>query len=212
MNRPKALGQLLQTLPTTNSCTTVSNASPDASLVQKRDKWGRTECELLARFNLDVQRFCVRNADRCFSGDAPTLWEVRTLYSPAAADSWLDIQLSDLVAFCGVKKETFAQIVEPLIAVLADNFGFLKLSEWMLFFQQFKAGRYGRFYGSVDPMIITGAVQAFLSFRAGRLASIERQRQHAARREHEEQRAEQERRGALLTAEEWREVAWLFNL
>ena len=121
--------------------------------------------QLLTRFNPDVQRYCAIHVDRCFTGDVPTLFDVCKAYSPEAADSWLDVQLTDLVVFCGVKgKAEYSTIVDAVTAVVADNFGYLKLSELMLFFQQFKAGKYGRFYGAVDPMVITGALRAFWSF------------------------------------------------
>lgn len=169
--------------------------------------------QLLTRFNPDVQRFCATHVDRCFTGDAPTLFEVGKVYSPEAVDSWLDAHITNLVVFCGVKgKNEYSAIVDAVTAVIADNFGYLKLSELMLFFQQFKAGKYGRFYGAVDPLIITEALQAFLDFRADRLAVIERERRRLEEQKREVERAEQERRGELLTADEWKEISWLFNL
>lgn len=160
-----------------------------------------------------MQRYCAANVEKCFTGDTPTIFEVRRAYSAATVDSWLDIQLADLVRFCGVKgKEEFSQIIDPVIQVVSDNFGYLKLSELMLFFQQFKAGRYGRFYGTVDPMVITEALQQFLEFRSERLALIERSRRRAEQARRQAERAERELRGELLTAEEWKEIGWLFNL
>lgn len=137
------------------------------------------------------------------------------MYSPETVDSWLDVQISNLVAFCGVKgKEELSDssIVDAVSAVIADNFGYLKLSELMLFFQQFKAGKYGRFYGSVDPLMITEALQSFLDFRAERIMVIEKVKRREEERKREEQRSEQERNGELLTAEEWKEIRWLFNM
>lgn len=183
--------------------------------MKKREKWGCTTTQLLTRFNPDVQRLCATNVDRCFTGDAPTLLEVRRVYSPATVDSWLDVQLSDLIVFCGVKgKDEFSAsaIVDALTAVIADNFGYLKLSELMLFFQQFKAGRYGRFYGSVDPLVITSALQSFLDFRAERIAAINKAQIREEGRKREAKRAEQERNGELLTAEEWKEIRCLYNM
>ena len=91
--------------------------------------------QLLTRFNPDVQRYCAIHVDRCFTGDVPTLFDVCKAYSPEAADSWLDVQLTDLVVFCGVKgKAEYSTIVDAVTAVVADNFGYLKLSELMLFF------------------------------------------------------------------------------
>lgn len=109
-------------------------------------------------------------------------------------------------------KDEFSRITDSVAAVIADNFGWLKLAELMLFFQQFKAGKYGHFYGAVDPMVITEALQMFIEFRAEKLAIIERERERELRRQAEAKRAEQERRGELLTAEEWNELRWLFNM
>lgn len=212
---PQAIGQAMETLPTRRSCAAVKSVSQNASLVKKREKWGCTTTQLLTRFNPDVQRFCAANIDRCFTGDAPTLIEVRKAYSPETVDSWLDAQLTNLIVFCGVKgKDEFSAsaIVNALTAVIADNFGYLKLSELMLFFQQFKAGRYGRFYGSVDPMVITEALQSFLYFRAERIAAIDKAQRQEEELKREAKRAEQERNCELLTAEEWKEISWLYNM
>lgn len=168
---------------------------------------------MLKRFNPGVQRYCAANIDRCFTGDAPSLWQVRKAYGGDALDSWLDIQLTDLVNFCGVKgREEFSRITDAVVAVIADNFGYLKLSELMLFFQRFKAGHYGHFYGMVDPLVITEALQVFLEYRADKLAAIERKRRKLEQQQREVDRAEQEWRGELLTAEEWKEIGWLFNM
>ena len=43
----------------------------------------------------------------------------------------------------------------------------------MLFFSRFKAGRYGRFYGNVDPMVITSALVVFRRERAEAIAKHE---------------------------------------
>lgn len=214
MNRePQRADQLMAICRSTTSTVQPVSVSRDGWLQTRHPRWGRTAEALLSRFNPDVQRYCASNVERCFTGDTPTILEVRSAYSAATVDSWLDIQLADLVRFCGVKgKAEFAQIIDPVIQVISDNFGFLKLSELMLFFQQFKAGRYGRFYGSVDPMVITGALQQFLEFRSERLALIERARRRADQERQQVERSELERRGELLTAEEWKEIGWLFNL
>ena len=66
---------------------------------------------MLKRFNSGVQRYCAANIDRCFTGDAPSLRQVRKAYGGDVLDSWLDIQLTDLVNFCGVKgKEEFSSL------------------------------------------------------------------------------------------------------
>lgn len=136
----------------------------------------------------------------------PTLRQVRRQYSPATVEAWLDIQLADLVRFCGVKGNgEFMQIVDMLVAVIADNFAYLKLSELLLFFQWFKSGRFGRFYGVMNALVITDALQHFCAAKSARLAQIARMREQDKLREHEAERRRLEQNGELLTAAEWKE-------
>jgi hypothetical protein len=53
----------------------------------------------------------------------------------------------------------------------------------MLFFHRFKAGHYGRFYGSVDPLVITTALRDFCKERAE--AWVKRVQQEREQREKE---------------------------
>ena len=76
----------------------------------------------------------------------------------------------------------------------------------MLFFAHFKAGRYVKFYGSVDPLVITDALQKFKIWRSNALDRV-----------HEVE--ERERRNAKPTNDsdcctwaEWQELRWLFNM
>ena len=88
----------------------------------------------------------------------------------------------------------------------------MKLPELMLFFQQFKAGKYGRFYGSVDPMVITTALQEFLRFRAERLAVIERSIVRAQQKSRTPNVPMALSAASTLTYEEWEEIRWLYNM
>ena len=61
----------------------------------------------------------------------------------------------------------------------------LKISELMLFFHRFKSGRYGRFYGSVDPLVITTTIRDFIRERS---VAIERHDQEVREKEEAEHR------------------------
>ena len=155
---------------------------------------------------------CARFPERCIAGGAPSLIKVREWYGQAVLECWLDIQLTDLVMFAGVRKSEAADLTGRLAQVIADNYGRLKVSELMLFFQHFKSGRYGRFYGQFDPMVVTCALNAFMEYRsevAGRISrEAERLRRESAARE----RRRLEEAGELLTHAEWMELRWLFNM
>lgn len=167
----------------------------------------------MERYNPDVQAYCADHLIRCFTSDSPTLREIQQVYSNVIMQTWLDIQLCNLIRFCGVKgKEEVDAIVDDLIQVICIHYGHLKVTEIMLFLQQFKAGKYGRFYGRVDPLVITGSFNDFMAYRADMIHKIERLRQESTRKKWEEERRESEKRGEIMTAEEWREISWLYNM
>lgn len=176
------------------------------------ERWGTSGEAFLSKFNPDRQAVCARFPERCIAGGAPSLIKVREWYGQAVLECWLDIQLTDLVMFAGVRKSEAADLTGRLAQVIADNYGSLKVSELMLFFQHFKSGRYGRFYGQFDPMVVTCALNAFMEYRsevAGRISrEAERLRRESAARE----RRRLEEAGELLTHAEWMELRWLFNM
>lgn len=71
----------------------------------------------------------------------------------------------DLSEFCGCKDKLQGEPLEECAWLIAQNYFYLKISELMLFFNYFKQGRYGRFYGSVDPLVIMTSLQQFLRER-----------------------------------------------
>lgn len=67
----------------------------------------------------------------------------------------------------------------------------------MLFFNRFKEGRYGRFYGTVDPLIITTALRDFIREREGA---------HRKRESEEYQKRVDEHRKHAITYEQYQEM------
>lgn len=164
---------------------------------------------LLERFNPSVQRYCAANVLRCFGAKTPSLAQISAEYGRNTAKTWLDIQLFDLIEFCGLKNKNEiieGEGIEGLIQVILDNFGFLKVSEFMLFVQQFKSGKYGRFYGVVDPLVITSGLQSFLEFRAEKLLYIARQQERQAREREEKIREKEIKNGTRISHSEWKSM------
>ena len=77
---------------------------------------------------------------------------------------WLKIQLFDLAVFTGVKKPSDEQITMLCETILA-NYGYLKVTELMVFFSKFKAGQFERFFGTFDAMLITNSLATFVELR-----------------------------------------------
>lgn len=153
----------------------------------------------LAIFNPDLQAKACKFPDRCFFSDAPTLAEINITYGDTMATMWLIPQLYDLSEYCGCKDKLQGKPLEQCASVIAGEFFYLKVSELMLFFHRFKTGRYGRFYGAVDPLVITTSLRDFIRERNDAYAIHEQEVRKA--------REKEERRGkVLMSYEEYKEL------
>lgn len=137
----------------------------------------------LSKFNPDLQMRICKDKQLCFFGDAPVLSELNMTYGEMTATMWLIPQLYDLSEYCGCKEKLQGRPLEQCASVIAAEFFYLKVSELMLFFHRFKSGRYGRFYGSVDPMVITTALRTFLTERVTEIEERDKREKEIADRE-----------------------------
>ncbi len=171
-----------------------------ASMPQKAgltSKFGTVD-QILERFCPTAQQaITVANTEACFFADYPSLAKLRVGYGDKVPEMWLVPQLFDLSEYCGVKDKLSQRQLDDLASVIAGEFFFLKVSELLLFFRWFKSGRYGRFYGNVDPLVITTALRDFCTERAEIIDKHERQ---AAT----EQAKEAAAKGGTMTLEEWK--------
>lgn len=149
---------------------------------QVRDNYGTSET-FLSKMNVNIQPIAAKYPKRCFTGYAPTLNVLSSTYGHSVAISWLTGQICDLVAYTNSKHLLTPQHVDMLAQMITQQYGYLKCSELMLFFYNFKMGKYGQFYGVVDPMKITIGLNAFLDERMQWLDQIEKE---AERKERED--------------------------
>lgn len=127
-----------------------------------------------------LQPACAENPDRAYFGNAPTLMTLRCAYHDGAATMWLLPQLYDLGEYCGVKDRLDKGQLKQLAQIVTQEFSFLKVTEVMLFLYRLKAGCYGHFYGSIDPMVIMTALRHnFMRERADAIDKHERAQQQA---------------------------------
>lgn len=139
----------------------------------------------LVTFNPDLQRKVCAHTDVCFFGGAPTLGLLNTTYGEQTAAMWLVPQLYNLSEFCGCRDKMTDNQLKECASVIATEFGYLSVTELMLFFHRFKSGRYGRFYGSVDPLVITTSLRDFLKERALAYEKHEQEERERLRAEEE---------------------------
>ena len=122
--------------------------------------------EFLKEFNPSKQEEFYLNERKAYMGDYPTLRQLDEQFEKRSSVAWLIPQLFNLSEYCGCKDKMTAGMIEECASVIAAMFGKLKISEVMLFFFLFKGGKYGKFYGAVDPITITCAMNEFMVKRA----------------------------------------------
>ena len=116
-------------------------------------------------------------------GDYPTLTDINIAYGNGFAEDWLLPQLVNISKHVGARNMNAEQLTE-LAGLIATEYRHFKITELLFFFYRFKTGRYGRFYGTVDPMVIMCALREFSDERYVMIDRIEHEM--ADRREKEE--------------------------
>ncbi len=141
-------------------------------------------------FNPDLQRACSENLVRSFTGDAPTIAALRSAYPERQVRVWILAHLENLNIYAGAKNKMNPDQMMMLSDVIMTEYFYLKASELLLFFYQFKTGKYGELYGSVDPLRISSALIEFAAYRSDMIFRIEQKQK-------EEQRLGQHKKNAI---------------
>lgn len=175
----------------TNSQLPTAPNRTSAAIIDLHQRFGETPERILTQFTPDMQIQYCRDIDRVHFGKAPKLSALVAAYGRNTAESWLIIQLNDLSMFAGCKEKLTQRQIEDTAKMIIEAYPNFNLTEFMLFFQRFKMCRYGRFYGSVDPMIIFQSLSEFADERLRAIAEHEK-------REREQQQAAEDRAAAEL--------------
>ena len=141
--------------------------------------------------------FCQRDV-MAVMGDFPTLADINQAFGSGSGEKWLVPQIADLTLYTGAKNIDKYQH-RALARLLSSEYYWLKLSEFLLFFHRFKMGHYGRFFGNVDPMVITCAMRDFIAERNDIIAEEEQ-------KERERLEEEERKRNPPITREEWERI------
>ena len=105
----------------------------------------------------------------------PSLSNVTNAYGANVTEAWIAIQINDLSEFAGCKDKLEPLHISQVARIIMMKYGYFKLTELMYFFFEFKAGTFGRFYGSVDALVITEALVKFRQMRVSILDRIEKE-------------------------------------
>lgn len=129
----------------------------------------------MTTFNPSNQVVYASYKDRCFTGNAPVLSVVSQSFGKDVAEGWVAVQIKDLSEYAGCKDKMLVAQIQETARIISSCFHFLKVTEIMYFFYLFKSGYYGKFFGSVDSIMITESLRNFISYRNNEIDRIERQ-------------------------------------
>ena len=125
-------------------------------------------------FNPQRMVFVCQDPQYCFFGPSPTLTQIDIMYGPLSSAKWLVPLIADASLSCGLKEDVSENQLQFTAVAISNRYRWLKAGELMLFFFNFKAGFYERFYSYFDTQAIIRSFKSFLEERALAIAAHER--------------------------------------
>ena len=152
----------------------------------------------LSIYSMDCAADFVANPERCITGSAPTLGQLKRYYGENMARTWLELQIIRLSELCGAKGKISNAQTAFCADVILSQYGYLKVTDLLLYFSNLIAGKYGYFYGTIDPQRMMAWTNQYLRER-NKIYEQYESRIRAA----EQAREEQERKGKTVTYDEY---------
>lgn len=143
----------------------------------------RNKADLLYVYPPDKQVELCGDIQECIEGEHPSLAVVSSRFGKSASAAWIVQHLFNLSEFCGCKGKLSKSMLNELGFIIANEFYYLKVTELMLFIYRFKLGDYGKFFGSVDPMVILSSLRQFVYWRNTQIDHFDAERKLRQREE-----------------------------
>lgn len=119
--------------------------------------------------------------ERAYNADCPTLNQYESLYGEGSAAYWVEIQILGLFGSSSCRDKGIVDGVQLFCQSFAYQVGQFKLSELMLFFSRYKAGRYDDSFSTFNTRRIGNAFfKEFLTERNRELDVINRKDEQEA--------------------------------
>lgn len=125
--------------------------------------------QFILDYNPNLQFKLVRcnasHSSLALNDSIPSLGLLSSTYGDETPVEWLKIQFGSLNDFAEVKTKISAEQLHELSELFLAEYYYINAAEVCLFIGRFKAGRYGMFYGNIDPMKITCAMIEYVRER-----------------------------------------------
>ncbi len=119
-------------------------------------KWkGRSDAE--RQFSPANWGYASQNPERAYKAQCPTLQQYDSLYGEGSSDLWIETMVTGLFGASSSREKGNANGIHVFCQSFAAQVKGFKLSELLLFFGRYKAGRYDNSYASFDARRIGNA-------------------------------------------------------
>ena len=99
------------------------------------------------------------------------------MYGPLSAAKWLVPFIADASLSCGLRVDATKEQLQFTATAITSRYTWLKAAEMVLFFFNFKAGFYEKFYGQFDPQAIICSINTFKAERMDIIIAHQRELQ-----------------------------------
>lgn len=93
------------------------------------------------------------------------MYQIDIMYGAFSAAKWLIPFIADASLSCGLKVDATKEQLQFTATALTGRYTWLKAAEMVLFFFNFKADFYERFFGQFDPQAVVRSIRLFLDER-----------------------------------------------
>lgn len=148
--------------------------------------------QFILDYNPDLQFKIVRckgtHSDLAMNFSIPTLGLLASTYGDETPLEWLKIQFGTLNDFAEVSTKIAKKQLNELAELFLSEYYYINAAEVCLFIARFKSGKYGHFYGSIDPMKITSAMLEYVRERRIDIERYEREQYRIQRQKEIDER------------------------
>ena len=130
-------------------------------MLQKYPTWD----DFFRIFSVNRQILICQNPKTCILYPSPTLHQIDYMYGPLSAAKWLIPFIADASLSCGLKIDATKEQLQFTATAITGRYTWLKAAEMVLFFFNFKAGFYEKFFGQFDPQAVVRSIRLFLDER-----------------------------------------------
>ena len=158
---------------TTHSSNSLTSVKQEAKAYLT--KW-KSPSDIERQFSPNNWGYTLSHPDKAYMADCPTLVAYEQIYGEGVSADWIRIQVLTLFGASNCKDIGVADGIKLFAQSFAQEVKTYKLSELMLFFARYKAGRYDNSYASFDAKRIGNAFfHEFVKERNNELDRITRQ-------------------------------------